>query len=124
MPPRGGWLRPGDRACRDQVSPRDVAARLPDLLDAYDEPGQSLLQTYWVCELASRDVTVALSGLGGDELFSSYPGHVVANLLSRVDRIPTRLREPALALLARFRAVSAARPPSRRWNPMSEQATA
>ena len=29
------------------VNPGDVVARLPDLLAAYDEPGQSLLQTYW-----------------------------------------------------------------------------
>jgi asparagine synthase (glutamine-hydrolysing) len=81
-----------------EVSPADVAARLPDLLEAYDEPGQSLLQTYWVCELASREVTVALSGLGGDELFSAYPAHVVTNLLARVDQVPASLRKPALAL--------------------------
>jgi asparagine synthase (glutamine-hydrolysing) len=80
------------------VSASDVAVRLPDLLEAYDEPGQSLLQTYWICDLASRDVTVVLSGLGGDELFSAYPAHVVANVLSRVDRVPSRLRNPALAL--------------------------
>jgi asparagine synthase (glutamine-hydrolysing) len=80
------------------VSPRDVAARLPDLLEAYDEPGQSLLQTYWICDLASRDVTVVLSGLGGDELFSAYPAHVVANVLSHVDRLPAGVRNPVLAL--------------------------
>ena len=71
------------------VSPGMNSRRgLPDLLEAYDEPGQSLLQTHWICGLASRDVTVALSGLGGDELFSRLSGHVVMNLLSRVDRIP------------------------------------
>src|SRR4051812_40517431 len=80
-----------------ELGVRAAIAELPDLLEAYDEPGQSLLQTHVVSALAARDVTVALSGLGGDELFSAYPTHVVANLLARLDRIPRGLREPALA---------------------------
>src|SRR4051794_40750222 len=80
-----------------ELGVRAAMADLPDLLEAYDEPGQSLLQTHVVSALAARDVTVALSGLGGDELFSGYPTHVVANLLARLDRIPRGLREPALA---------------------------
>src|SRR4051794_33942464 len=74
----------------------DAIEGLPDLLGAYDEPGQSLLQTHVVSALAARDVTVALSGLGGDELFSAYPTHVMANLLAQLDRIPRHLRKPAL----------------------------
>ena len=81
-----------------EASPQEVMTRLPDLLEAYDEPGESLLQTNFVCGLAAQDVTVALSGLGGDELFSSYPTHVVANLLARLDRLPGGIRDPAMAL--------------------------
>jgi asparagine synthase (glutamine-hydrolysing) len=81
-----------------EVAVNAGADKLPDLLYAYDEPGELLLQTHFVCELAARSVTVALSGLGGDELFSAYPGHVVANQLARLDRIPHVLRAPALAL--------------------------
>jgi asparagine synthase (glutamine-hydrolysing) len=81
-----------------EVDPHVVGRRLPGLLEAYDEPGQSLLQTHLVCELARQRVTVALSGLGGDELFSAYPSHVVANALHRVDRIPAGLRSALLAV--------------------------
>jgi GT2 family glycosyltransferase len=69
-----------------------AAHALPDLLAAYDEPGQSLVQNHFISQLARREVTVALSGLGGDELFSAYPGHVAANLLARYDRLPAPLR--------------------------------
>ena len=51
----------------------DAARALPELLEAYDEPGQSLIQTHLISRFAREHVTVALSGLGGDELFSSYP---------------------------------------------------
>src|SRR4051794_37912370 len=53
------------------MSAGDAARSLPELLEAYDEPGQSLIQTHLVSRFAREHVTVALSGLGGDELFSS-----------------------------------------------------
>jgi asparagine synthase (glutamine-hydrolysing) len=91
---------------------REAAAALPDLLDAYDEPGESLVQSHFVSRLARRDVTVALSGLGGDELFASYPTHVVVALLSRFDRLPSGIRGAlrhgaAMAPSARLRRVAA-----------------
>ena len=85
----------GTDHAEDTVGPQAVAETLPRLLEAYDEPGQSLLQTHFVSQLARRDVTVALSGLGGDELFSSYPSHVAANLLARFDALPAPVRAPA-----------------------------
>lgn len=84
---------------RDEVLDAGEAAdALPGLLVANDEPGQSLLQTHFVSRLARRDVTVVLSGLGGDELFSGYPAHVVVNMLAQLDRIPAALRAPLLDL--------------------------
>jgi asparagine synthase (glutamine-hydrolysing) len=89
--------RPAARAIANQlgtdhhetvIQAGDAAAALPRLLRAYDEPGQSLLQTHFISRFARESVTVALSGLGGDELFSSYPTHIAVNLLSRLDRAP------------------------------------
>lgn len=88
----------GARHTEDVVTAREAAVALPDLLASHDEPSQSLLQGHFVSRLARRQVTVVLSGLGGDELFSSYPTHRVVDLLARLDRLPGVLREPALFL--------------------------
>ena len=47
------------------------------LVEIYDEPfaDSSALPTYRVCEMASGQVTVALSGDGADELMSGYRHH-------------------------------------------------
>lgn len=86
----------GSEHHEDVLTGDGAAALLPDLIAAYDEPGQSLVQTHAVSRFAAREVTVALSGIGGDELFAAYPTHVVANLLARVDALPGALRTTAL----------------------------
>ncbi|HET7313028.1 XrtA/PEP-CTERM system amidotransferase [Salinisphaera sp.] len=75
------------------------------LIDVYDEPfaDSSALPTYRVCELARRQVTVALSGDGGDENFVGYRRYRLhANESRARARIPRVIRRPVFGVLGRL----------------------
>ena len=65
------------------VTPEEIREHGPAIMGHIDEPlsEPSLLQSWILCRLARREVTVALSGDGGDELFGGYPRHVLADRL-------------------------------------------
>jgi asparagine synthase (glutamine-hydrolysing) len=51
-----------------------VAADLPRILGSFDQPTGDGINTYYASQTARQGgVSVALSGLGGDELFGGYP---------------------------------------------------
>jgi asparagine synthase (glutamine-hydrolysing) len=81
---------------------RDVIPLLPTI---YDEPfaDSSQIPTYLVSRFARGEVTVALTGDGGDELFAGYNRHAQApRLWRRLSQIPAPLCGAAGALLGRL----------------------
>jgi asparagine synthase (glutamine-hydrolysing) len=60
------------------------------LTSMLEEPfgDSSMLPTYFVCRMARQEVTVALSGDGGDELFAGYDRYAVAMQRRHFDGIP------------------------------------
>ena len=57
-----------------RLSPDDFLDSLPDALNALDHPSGDAVNTYIVAKATKQQgVKMALSGLGGDELFGGYP---------------------------------------------------
>jgi asparagine synthase (glutamine-hydrolysing) len=55
------------------VTPRDIAGNFDRIIAAIDQPSIDGTNTYLVSQATSKSVKVAISGLGGDELFAGYP---------------------------------------------------
>jgi asparagine synthase (glutamine-hydrolysing) len=85
-----------------RVTGAQVLAELPRALEAMDQPTMDGINTYYVsCAAKRAGLTVALSGLGGDELFAGYPTfRTVPRLLrltryiSPLHRLPSIFRLP------------------------------
>ena len=63
---------------------------LPSLVQHYDEPfsDSSVIPTWYLAQFTRQQVTVAISGDGGDELFAGYPRYKAIDLAYKIDRIP------------------------------------
>jgi asparagine synthase (glutamine-hydrolysing) len=73
----------------------DVADIIDDVVSAFDEPfaDDSVIPSYYVSQVASGFVKVALTGLGGDELFAGYRRHLGVRVGDFYAHIPPWLRE-------------------------------
>jgi len=96
----------------------DVLGIIPDLPDMYDEPfaDASQVPTHLVSRVARAQVTVALSGDGGDELFGGYNRYTgLDGLWRRLQRVPRFMRPSAARSLTRV--------PEARWDAMGRLLT-
>ena len=85
----------------EQVDPDDfdLVAKLGEL---YDEPyaDSSAMPTYRLCELARKNVTVALSGDGGDENFAGYRRYRWHTYEENIrSKLPLGIRKPVFGAL-------------------------
>lgn len=75
----------------------EIGDTISRLAGHFDEPfaDSSALANYLVTKEARARVTVALAGIGGDELFGGYPRHLGARLLPAYLKLPAGLRRLA-----------------------------
>ncbi len=60
-----------------KIAPKDILANFENILTAFDVPSGDGINSYVVSEATKKNgITVALSGLGGDELFCGYNSFV------------------------------------------------
>ena len=67
---------------------------IDEIVSAFDEPfaDDSVIPSYYVSQAAAGYVKVALTGLGGDELFGGYRRHLGVRIGDHYSRVPRWLR--------------------------------
>ncbi len=88
----------------EHMSANDLLAYVPEVVRHYDEPivDFSLLPTMAISQMARRDVTVVLSGDGGDELFGGYERYLATHYFDHYSRFAGHGMRRAISGLHRW----------------------
>ncbi len=94
------WI--GSRHRTETLSMQGARDLLPEIFSRLDEPNgdSSLLPTYLLSKFTRREVTVALGGDGGDELFAGYEPFRVLKAAALYRGLLPRALHPAIIALA------------------------
>jgi len=78
----------------------EISDIIPRVVGAFDEPfaDSSAIPNWLICRETARHVKVALSGLGGDELFGGYERYVGFRLAETYRKLPRVIRSLARRL--------------------------
>ena len=93
----------GARLHEYYVTPEDIMALVPEMVQAYDEPfgNSSVIPTYYCARLArEHGIHTMLAGDGGDELFAGNARYAKQKVFEFYERIPLPLRRLVLEPLA------------------------
>ncbi len=84
----------GTEHYEDVLSVNKAADLLPEIAKWLDEPlaDASILPTFLLSRFVRSEVTVALGGDGGDEIFAGYPWYYAHKMAERYEKIPRFLR--------------------------------
>ena len=79
----------------------ELTGIIQSIVQSFDEPfaDDGTIPAYFVCKIARENVTVALSGLGGDEAFGGYERYLGFQLSRWFNRIPRPLRSGVIGPL-------------------------
>jgi len=79
----------------------DLVSIMPRIVHAFDQPSadSTAIPTWYLSEMTRKYVTVALSGVGGDEVAAGYERYRGALFAERFSRVPGWLRRGVMAPL-------------------------
>ncbi|QUW23313.1 asparagine synthase (glutamine-hydrolyzing) [Sporosarcina sp. Marseille-Q4063] len=80
---------------RKILDPTRCFDQLEEILYMMDEPhsNPSIIPMYFLAELASREVSVVLTGEGADELFGGYDEYDMTKMMKNYKKIPVSVRK-------------------------------